>query len=630
MEKIQTYEDLLKYLVYKSREEGNPVADAYIAYLLNIQYDEESGDFYFKDKTKVNPYKLNEIITNIKTILNAKGDGIAETLKLQITYELSHVQEEDKIEKIKKYFDNEMNNILKEITSIPASKKESETFQIHKKIFNYLLIKTKQNTLNSINDDSLTNNEKTNLGLNAEREIYLNLDNIFPKSGLTPFLTLSIQDKISQLNELSNTVMGIRLLNCELGKGGIGLMTLEDIKKKLKFDLLYEVKEFYNKVNSVCEKYSLIYDNLDFETINEGQETQVLEKIRKYIVYYRQILTYLSMLIDELHSSIQFKDSLIVNYDKEKNEILEIIGNQTTISKDQAYPRFQNLAKMYSKFQEQAFILDIRENVFKKLYNFIINNDIKLEYDEKEWEGCFQLYTDKLDIYEKQDEPIFSFESGSYNNQVTLLKHDSTADYLDIKLEYQGFCIVTLLSKRGLLVSGRPAVVAKYNEKYMVFCTHQCLQEFIDNPSKYIEELNEYVKKNSYLINLLNMTEEFPNGNLANMFRDKESAAYKYKNSKVLIDEGCQTVDHVYEKGFIDPDYEWNEWDLKKKAIQLANIMKKKTVSCQTLLSHFRRDNETQVYPLKNSETNTTVNTGTNLSIPKSYAVGFRTNKKKW
>ena len=605
MEKIQTYEDLLKYLVYKSREEGNPVADAYIAYLLNIQYDEESGDFYFRDKTKVNPNKLNEIITNIKTILNAKGDGIAETLKLQITYELSHVQEEDKIEKIKKYFDNEMNNILKEITSTPASKKESETFQIHKKIFNYLLIKTKQNTLNSINDDSLSSAEKTNLGLNAEREIYLNLDNIFPKSGLTPFLTLSIQDKISQLNELSNTVMGIRLLNCELGKGGIGLMTLEDIKKKLKFDLLYEVKEFYNKVNTVCEKYSLIYDNLDFETINEGKETEVLEKIRKYIVYYRQILTYLSMLIDELHSSIQFKDSLIVNY-------------------------FQNLAKMYTKFQEQVFILDIRENVFRKLYNFIINNDIKLEYDENQWEECFKLYTDKLDIYEKQDEPIFSFESGSYNNKVTLLKHDSTADYLDIKLEYQGFCIVTLLSKRGLLVSGRPAVVAKYNEKYMVFCTHQCLQEFIDNPSKYINELNEYVKKNSYLINLLNMTEEFPNGNLANMFRDKDSAAYKYKNSKVLIDEGCQTVDHVYERGYIDPDYEWNEWDLKKKAIQLANIMKKKTVSCQTLLSHFRRENETQVYPLKNSEANTTVNTGTNLSIPKSYAVGFRVNNKKW
>ena len=115
------------------------------------------------------------------------------------------------------------------------------------------------------------------------------------------------------------------------------------------------------------------------------------------------------MLIDELHSSIQFKDSLIINYENEKNAILDIIGNQTSISKDQAYPRFQNLAKMYTKFQEQVFILDIRENVFRKLYNFIINNEIKLEYDLDAWEGCFQLYTDKLDIYEKQDEPIFSF-----------------------------------------------------------------------------------------------------------------------------------------------------------------------------------------------------------------------------
>ena len=630
MEKIKNYEDLLKYLVYKSREEGNPVADAFIAFLLNIQYNKNTQQFYFKDKTDLSQEDIQYIVNNVKTILNAKGDGIAETLKLQITYELSHVQEEDKIEKIKKYFDTEMNNILKEITSAPPSKKESETFQIHKKIFNYLLIKTKQNTLNSINDDSISSKEKANLGINAEREIYLNLDNIFPKSGLTPFLTLSIQDKISQLNELANTVMGIRLLNCELGKGGIGLMTLEDIKKKLKYDLLTEVKEFYSKVNTVCEKYSLIYDNLDFDTISEGQETQVLDKIRKYIVYYRQIMTYLSMLIDELHSSIQFKESLIINYENEKNSILDIIGNQTSISKDQAYPRFQNLAKMYTKFQEQVFILDIRENVFKKLYNFITKNDIKLEYDLEAWEGCFQLYTDKLDIYENQEEPIFSFESGAYNNGVTLLKHETTADYLDIKLEYQGFCIVTLLNKKGLLVSGRPSVVAKYNERYLVFCTHQCLQLFIDDPQKYIDNLNQYVKENSYLINLLNMTEEFPIGNLANMFRDKDNTAFKYKNSKVLMDTGTQTVDHIYEKGFIDPDYEWNEWDLKKKAIQLANIMKKKTVSCQTLLSHFRRENETQVYPLKDSSVNTTVNTGTNLSIPKSYAIGFRTNNKKY
>ena len=49
------------------------------------------------------------------------------------------------------------------------------------------------------------------------------------------------------------------------------------------------------------------------------------------------------------------------------------------------------------------------------------------------------------------------------------------------------------------------------------------------------------------------MTEEFPNGNLANMLRDKESTAFKYRNSKVLINVGCQTVDHIHEKGYLIP-----------------------------------------------------------------------------
>ena len=53
MEKIQNYEDLLKYLVYKSREEGNPQADAFIAFLLNIQYDKKNSRFYFKDRTQL-------------------------------------------------------------------------------------------------------------------------------------------------------------------------------------------------------------------------------------------------------------------------------------------------------------------------------------------------------------------------------------------------------------------------------------------------------------------------------------------------------------------------------------------------------------------------------------------------
>ncbi len=134
MESINTFEDALNYLVYKSRENNNPVADAYVAYLLNLQYDKEEKRFYFSDKN-ITPEKAKEVIEKVNALINAKNDGVVETLKLQITYELSHIQEEDKIEK--EYDElifelernknndissikNEMDNLRKQISEIDS------------------------------------------------------------------------------------------------------------------------------------------------------------------------------------------------------------------------------------------------------------------------------------------------------------------------------------------------------------------------------------------------------------------------------------------------------------------------------------------------------------------------------
>ena len=45
----------------------------------------------------------------------------------------------------------------------------------------------------------------------------------------------------------------------------------------------------------------------------------------------------------------------------------------------------------------------------------------------------------------------------------------------------------------------------------------------------------------------------------------------------------------------IDPDYEWNEWEMRRKAIKLANLRTRITHSVQTDGSNFRRNNATQV-----------------------------------
>ena len=45
-------------------------------------------------------------------------------------------------------------------------------------------------------------------------------------------------------------------------------------------------------------------------------------------------------------------------------------------------------------------------------------------------------------------------------------------------------------------------------------------------------------------------------------------------SNKLMVDKGMETPLHFNEKN-LDPNYCWNEWELRKKAIQMANIRKK-------------------------------------------------------
>ena len=49
METPKTYEEILKYIVYKCRENNQPIADSVIAYILNISYNEGFTNFNLID-----------------------------------------------------------------------------------------------------------------------------------------------------------------------------------------------------------------------------------------------------------------------------------------------------------------------------------------------------------------------------------------------------------------------------------------------------------------------------------------------------------------------------------------------------------------------------------------------------
>lgn len=542
------------------------------------------------------------------------SDGELECLKLQVTYELAHIQEEDKLEKVRNFFQNEINNILKDIVMHNVdTKKEQDTLVVSKKMFSFLILKTKQNILDSLGDFD----ESTSIGIDAEREINKAMDVVFPKVGIPTFVTLPPESKISEINYFSHVIMGIRALNKELGYAGAGLKSLEELKASLSTSLLNQVKIFYHSVKEVAEKYSMIYENVDFALLDKNQEI-TMEEVRKKIVYFRQVLSYLSMLMDDLQDSSMAVEELVDQYSAVMDFLINKTGkNKTHINKKIIYPKFEQISKLYGSFQEQSFKMEIRRRVFEKIKDFVKQSSISPEFNSSPFEDIF------ISTRERSDEGIFSFEPGVYHNGVSILLPHTTADYGDIKLEFQGFCIVTMLKVNGLIVEGKTKVVAKFKDKYLVFYNQKAVQDFLDDPERILKEIVEFVRANSYLINLLDLSEDFPNANLNELFRNKDNETYKYRSTVTMVDKEIQTVVHPIKQS-IDRNYVWNEWELKKQALKLADLIKKKTVSTQTYLSHFRRENDSQIYPLVNKKMNTMHEKGTSLVIEKKFVPALR------
>jgi len=129
------------------------------------------------------------------------------------------------------------------------------------------------------------------------------------------------------------------------------------------------------------------------------------------------------------------------------------------------------------------------------------------------------------------------------------------------------------VKRNGLLVSGKPSLgVYRYNEKNCVFSDESAINEFLANPQAYIDGVIEQCRKHPELIHLLRMDEAFKNVNLNLFMQNREGGAGL--SNKLMVDKGMETPLHFVEKN-IDPNYEWNEWALRKKAIQFANIRKR-------------------------------------------------------
>ena len=145
-------------------------------------------------------------------------------------------------------------------------------------------------------------------------------------------------------------------------------------------------------------------------------------------------------------------------------------------------------------------------------------------------------------------------------------------------------------------------------------------------PAKYVKAVLEQAKRAPELIHMLRLQEHFPAASIQEIMRQGAQAAGRRSllgPARSFQDSCEQTPLHFVEKN-IDPSYEYSEWGLRRRALELANIRKKATHGTQTQQSAMRREAETQVYLPKDSQTMTGVSTGTAAPISRNYVAGLR------
>ena len=572
--------------------------------------------------------------------------------------------------------------LIAEVVMDDASDYESLTV-LYRKMFRFLL----DFAPNSTRQDKL-----------IEREVATALESVFPKVGLKTFVQLLHNEKISQLEELANIVLGIRLFNRHQGGGGAGIDDMDKDGKKLAITMLNDVSDEVQYFTANCIKYQQAIVRAQFmrrradmsvavEETKGGCHTdrracdqsklvplKVAERWLKELINRRQYLGFLKTLQGEI-SHVQVRMSEICrNVGEVLESVQQMVTNKANVSKELVYPRFESLGALWVGLFEEVTLLLARSSTLSALckYRMSFTPTLDDSYYETLMSQSIDAYDDSAPDSEStpslsdieckseskgDDKPSPSSSSSimedykaevkdshadckddiddgsavgvcvaveSTDTGATLLSAHDTPDFLLLPLELQGYCPWSMVHAHGLLLPGKPALgVVRYQDMYYV-CEHaKAISSFMLDPERYLQNIRARSIQNPEYIHLLRLQRWFPHASISKLLQTGESGSTSSTGRPATRDASTGTPTHFLESN-VDINYHWNEWELRRRALKITNLTGCKTSSQQTDSSHFRREAGSQVYTLRDKDTQTKRDKGTNPPVITTYIAGLR------
>ncbi|KAM9495312.1 cilia- and flagella-associated protein 206 [Clarias gariepinus] len=576
---------------------GQTVSETLIAFMVKaVVLDPRNMFIVDRALTLQDMEKLVELC--VKRLLDHNSPAL-DTIKMQVHFDMNYTSRREFVEEHQKVVQMRLNPVRREITDSSAKRRE-ELDALYGRIVTYMLLRS---GLGSPSDP------------NNIQEATAALQSVFPSSELAAFMSLLKQDKEQQLKELTTIVTGIRLFNKDRGKGGESIDNLLAVLNTALPAASKDVERELEGTQHLTWRYTTL--------LEKGSAPDTDPKLKRDLLMQalynlRQHETFLKIILADVITSAQKVEALQTDLISRMRVLNATVHEKTAVPSSQVFPHFTALAKLWAGLQNEMFLLNMLRKAALSLRPFLSAQSELL--NKEQLDQMLQgevIKSDAERVAESSEDRVDPVEMKSYE----WILPETTANFEQLPLQYRGVCGYTLIEKNGLLLPGNPNIgILKHKEKYYSFTSKQAAYQFASKADEYIEQITENAKRSPELIQLLELHQQFATVTQHSQMQSSERLLVKPISKS---DSSTQTDTHLMESNIMK-SYEWNEWELRRKAIKLANLRSKVTHSMQTDVSYLKRDNNTQTFAPKYAACQTKRDGQSSVPKPQIYLTGLR------
>ncbi|NXF19537.1 CF206 protein, partial [Rhodinocichla rosea] len=580
--------------------QGQSLSETLVAFMVKAVVLDPRNDFNM-DRTLTENDMQDLIQLCVTRLLDTTNPSLS-TIKMQVYFDMNYANRDELLSEQERVLEGKLAPVVRAITeSGPHAQEEMEN--VYQKIVTYVLLRS---GLGSPTD------------IEAVREVTAALQSIFPQTEMITFVSLSKRDKEQQLKDLAMLVTGIRLYNKQCQKGGSCIDDLPGILSEAIPSATRTLDERLNSCQLLAHRYTALLEAMQQDPQRFSQLRFL--KLKEALFNVRQYEAFLCILQSNAITSAQEVESLDVQFEAAMTVLKNTVQDKTSIESREVF------VIIYIIFLKKLGFCDGCQLLFpsQKLLNLLASFSHICQSSEISKYVIFcKFYGEKKSNSRHTIRALRRSETrvnaSDFTNQEWLFP-ETTDNFDQLLIQYHGFCAHSI-GVKGITLPGNPAIgILKHKEKYYVFSSKDAACVFAEDPDKFIQLNIEKAKKYAELIQLLELHHQFE---YLIPHAQARKASKGSRKPPLKRESGTQTDTHILPPTIVR-SYEWNEWELRRKAIKLANLRRMLTHSMQTDLSHMRRENCTQVYLPKDAGTQTKRDNSSNVPKPQIFLKGLR------